>query len=112
MGFLASFAVELAQADLGPLSDAEAAAAARHVADQARGAALVTRAGIAAGAAATWVAAAVVAGRPWPALDGPRRRRCAARLGRSTLPLVGEFVRLVRSLEVAHAYGAARPAGS
>lgn len=111
MAFLTSFAAELAHVDLGPLGDAQAAAAARHVAERTRGAALVTRAGIAAGGAATWIAAAALAGRPWPALDGPQRRRCAARLGRSTLPLVGEYVRLVRSLEVAHAYGAPEPPG-
>jgi len=74
------------------------------VVQRVRGAGQVTRLGLTAAAVLIGAAVRLRRGRPYAALADDTRRATARRLASSRLPVVGEYVRAVRSLTVSFLY--------
>jgi hypothetical protein len=104
--FLAAFAGDLIDLELGPLPAGLRDRARDWVVERMLGAGDVARTGFV--LIGTLLAARVRArtGRSYAALDAERRRAIASRVARTRLPLVADYVRGIRSLAVTYVYEA------
>lgn len=101
-----ALASDLLDVDVGDVDPELRATTTAFVAGRMARAGSVTRFGLGVGAIALTAWTRVRTGRPYGALRPEARRAWAARLGTTSLPLVGDYVRVVRSLVLVHVFEA------
>jgi hypothetical protein len=102
----AALADELARLDVKDIDDGLREETRRFVLDRIASSGTVTRAGAAAAAAAIDGLSLLSSGRAFAALSAASRTRWTSRLATVRLPVIAEYVRLVRSLVIVHVFEA------
>jgi len=104
--FLQALTDDLVELELGPLEPHVARGTRAWVSARVSGAGDFTRFGLSVVGTVLAAAVRIRTARAYDRLPAARRRRIAARLGATTLPLASEYARVIRSLAVAYVYEA------
>jgi hypothetical protein len=106
VSFLGAFTADLVDLEFGPQPQAVRAGAQEWVQTRIAGAGDVTRRGLRVAALALAGGVRLRTGHAYEGLPDAERRAIAERIAASSLPIVAEFVKAVRSLAVAYVYDA------
>jgi hypothetical protein len=102
--FLSTFTADLIDLELGPLPAGLQERATAWVGARMAGAGDVARLGLGVAGGVIGAGVRLRFGRAYAALPSERRRRVTARLAKSRLPVVAEYVRAVRALAVTYVF--------